>query len=231
LLDVIDAILGAGGPWPEPDPLEPPWWNDERERGAGIRQELDVILAEGRSAYRINDAREGLTTQVAQASAKAFHSVVASASQARKVGSAADLLRTAWDALYALHPDAPKAYRHAVSAVEAAAAATIEPNNSKATLGTMLVQLRSQPQQYPLAIGSPPRTGHIAPLVEMMSLLWHGQTSRHGQQTVIRMETREEAEMALHLAITLVHWFTTGQFSGSHEMRPAGTTGRGTPVR
>jgi hypothetical protein len=61
LLDVIDAILGAGGPWPEPDPLETPWWNGERERGAGMRQELGVILAEGRSAYRINDAREGLT--------------------------------------------------------------------------------------------------------------------------------------------------------------------------
>jgi len=210
LLDMIDAILGAGGPWPEPDPLEPPFWNDERERGAGMRGELDVMLADGRSAYRLNDTGDGLTTRVAQASTNAFQSAVASASQAPKVGSAADLLRTAWDALYALHPDAPKAYRHAVSAVEAAAAATIEPNNSKATLGTMLRQLRSHRQQYMLAIPGPSGTGDITPLIEMMTLLWQGQTSRHGSQAVIRMETREEAEMGVHLAVTLVHWFTTG---------------------
>jgi hypothetical protein len=210
LLDVIDAILGVGGPWPALDPLDPPFGDIEGERAAHMRWELEVMLAEGRSAYRVNDTGDGLTTRVAQASTKAFQSVVASASQASKAGSAADLLRTAWDALYVLHPDAPKAYRHAVSAVEAAAAATIEPKNSKATLGTMLGQLRSHRQQYLLAIPGPSGTGGITPLIEMMTLLWEGQTSRHGSQAAIRMETREEAEMAVHLAVVLVHWFTTG---------------------
>ena len=174
LLDVIDAILGVGGPWPALDPLDPPFGDIEGERAAHMRWELEVMLAEGRSAYRVNDTGDGLTIRVAQA---AFQSVVASAGQAAKSGSAADLLRTAWDALYALHPDAPKAYRHAVSAVEAAAAATIEPNNSKATLGTMLGQLRSHRQQYLLAIPGPSGTGGITPLIEMMTCC--GRARRH----------------------------------------------------
>jgi hypothetical protein len=28
--------------------------------------------------------------------------------------------------------------------------------------------------------------------------------------TVTKTETQEEAEMAVHLAVTLVHWFSTG---------------------
>jgi hypothetical protein len=133
-----------------------------------------------------------------------------SASQVLSVGSAADLLKIAWDALYALHSDAPKAYRHAIAAVEAAAHGIIQPKHSTATLGSMLGQLRSQPHQYTLAIPGPSRTGDIAPLIGMLTLLWEGQTSRHGGKAPTRMETREEAEMAVLLAVTLVHWFTTG---------------------
>jgi hypothetical protein len=44
----------------------------------------------------------------------------------------------------------------------------------------------------------------------MMSLLWTGQSSRHGAETVTRPETAAEAEMAVHLAVTLVYWFSTG---------------------
>ena len=44
----------------------------------------------------------------------------------------------------------------------------------------------------------------------MMELLWTGQTSRHGAQTVARRETQQETAMAVHLAVLLVHWFTTG---------------------
>ena len=48
------------------------------------------------------------------------------------------------------------------------------------------------------------------PLIEMLDLLWKGQTARHGGQAPTRMETRAEAEMAVTLAVTLVQWSTTG---------------------
>lgn len=208
LLDVIDAILGAGGPWPVPDPLSPPFGDDPGPYS--MRLELEVMLAGGRSAYRVSDTGDGLTARVSHASTKAFRSAMTSSSQAPNVGSAAELLKIAWDALYALHSDAPKAYRHAIAAVEAAAHGIIQPKHSTATLGSMLGQLRSQPHQCTLAIPGPSGTGDIAPLIGMLTLLWEGQTSRHGGQAPTRMETREEAEMAVLLAVTLVHWFTTG---------------------
>jgi hypothetical protein len=125
-------------------------------------------------------------------------------------GSAAEQIRSAWAELHGLHPDPSAAYRAAVQAVESAAHAMIEPNNAKATLGTMIGQLRNTPQRYALAIPGPDGTGSIAPLIAMMELLWTGQISRHGGQAPTRPETVEEARMAVHLAVTLVQWFITG---------------------
>jgi hypothetical protein len=157
----LDAILGAGGPWPVPDPLSPPFGEDP---GPGhMRWEVEMMLADGRSAYRVNDTGDGLTARVSHASTKAFRAAMTSASQVLSVGSASDLLKIAWDALYALHSDAPKAYRHAIAAVEAAAHGIIQPKHSTATLGSMLGQLRSQPHQYTLAIPGPSRTGRHRP--------------------------------------------------------------------
>jgi hypothetical protein len=44
----------------------------------------------------------------------------------------------------------------------------------------------------------------------MMRRLWKGQTSRHGSQNPTPLETQQEAEMAVHLATTLLHWFAAG---------------------
>jgi hypothetical protein len=44
----------------------------------------------------------------------------------------------------------------------------------------------------------------------MMKALWEGQTSRHGSQHPTRPETMEEARAAVHLAVTLVQWFSAG---------------------
>jgi hypothetical protein len=211
LLDVVDAILACGGPWP---PLNP----GDLERGTntnypGLRQlrdNLTAMLEEGSSAWRVNDDRTGLTRRVDPTVADAANSAADSAANTPAAGSAADHLRTAWGGLYQLRPDSSAAYRDAIRAVESAAHAVVEPNNSRATLGTMLGQLRAQPQLYALAIPGPDGMGRIDPLVGMMDLLWSGQTSRHGAQTTTRAETWEEAQMAVHLAVTLVQWFTVG---------------------
>src|SRR5258708_16617664 len=74
----------------------------------------------------------------------------------------------------------------------------------------MLGMMRDNPGRYEVAIPGPGGTGNVAPVIAMMSLLWEGQTSRHGGQRPTRPETREEAEMAVQLAATLVLWFTNG---------------------
>lgn len=42
-----------------------------------------------------------------------------------------------------------------------------------------------------------------------MTVLWQGQTSRHGGQAPTRAETLDKARAAVQLAVGLVHWFST----------------------
>lgn len=96
------------------------------------------MLAAGSSAWQVNSDGTGLARRVDATATEAFTEAGRAAGAASAVGSAADQIQSAWAELYGPHPDPPAAYRAAVQAVEAAAQATIEPNNTKATLGTML---------------------------------------------------------------------------------------------
>jgi hypothetical protein len=51
--------------------------------------------------------------------------------------------------------------------------------------------------------------GDVAPLAGMIRLLWEGQ-QRHAGGPNSREQLQEESEMAVHLAATLVQWFTSG---------------------
>jgi hypothetical protein len=198
LLDIVDAILACDARW------------KDSQSSAIRRGDLAAILRDGSSAWRINDEFTGLTRRVDATAAAAATEAERAALALPTAGSAAAQLAAAWAALYELHPDPSAAYRDAIRAVESAAHAVIEPNNTTATLGTMLRQLRAQPQRYSLAIAGQDGSGSVEPLIGMLELLWKGQTSRHGAQTTTRSETWEEARMAVHLAVALVHWFVTG---------------------
>ncbi|MEU1510527.1 hypothetical protein [Kitasatospora sp. NPDC005748] len=71
----------------------------------------------------------------------------------------------------------------------------------------MLGELRSTTQKF-TAVLPVPRA--IEAVEAMMSALWDGQTSRHGKQHPTVPETLEAARAAVHLATTLVQWFTSG---------------------
>lgn len=226
LLDVVDAILGGSGPWPNPNPWGGSTPYQIHRAKAQLLRDLTLMLDEGASAYRINDDQTGLIRWVDATATGAAADAELAAGALPTAGSAAPQLATAWDAAYRLHPDPPAAYKDAIRAVESAAHAIVEPNNRSATLGTMLGQLRAQPQRYAVAIPGPDGTGSIEPLIAMMELLWRGQTSRHGAQTATRAETLEEARMAVHLAVTLVQWFTTGAVRRMPSPKPRCTTTR-----
>jgi hypothetical protein len=101
-------------------------------------------------------------------------------------------------------------YGEAIKAVEAAAHAVLEPNQRLSTLGKMRGHLRANLNQFSLVIKGPDGRGDTGPLLGCISLLWDGQTSRHGSSSPTRPETLEEAVMAVHLAVMLVQWFTSG---------------------
>lgn len=131
LLDVADGVLyrlsnlrrGSGVP-------------DEEKRKA--RRDLQQLLDAARSVYEVKADGSGLERHVDPIASQMHDSAVKAAETKADVGSAASQLREASDAVRAMHPDTKKAYRMAVTAVESAAHAIIEPNNKMATLGTML---------------------------------------------------------------------------------------------
>jgi hypothetical protein len=95
--------------------------------------------------------------------------------------------------------------------------AYIEPRRAKATLGTMLGHLRANRDRFSLVIVGADGQGDVGPLIECLTLLWEGQSSRHGSSVPTRKETLDEATMALHLAVMLVQWFTSGAVRRSGE--------------
>jgi hypothetical protein len=179
------------------------WANSQRVMLAGL---LDDAL----SVLRVEPGGGGLERRADASAEAAFGEAVRSAEGASGAGSAAAQLREAWGCVHALRPDPVKAYAQAVKAVESAAHSVVEPRNVKATLGTMLGHLRANRGRFSLAIGGPDGKGDVGPLIECMTLLWQGQSSRHGSSMPTRDETLEEAAMAVHLAVTLVQWFTSG---------------------
>ncbi|MEU3394973.1 hypothetical protein [Streptomyces albidoflavus] len=190
LLDVVDGVLGQ---------KHAPWQKDA----------LSAMLDDAGSAYRINEARDGLEEKVAPAVRDAVRQTIADAAGTPFTGSAANHLATAWQAAYGRGPNPVRAYSEAIKAVEGAAHAVIQPNNTKATLGTMLGELKNARHKFTATIASP---GDDAVLLAeaMMRTLWTGQTSRHGSQTGTVPETLEAARAGVHLAATLVQWFISG---------------------
>ncbi|MCX4564692.1 hypothetical protein OHA02_52395 [Streptomyces phaeochromogenes] len=169
---------------------------------------LEGILTLGGSPYRINAERTGLEARVDATAHQALASTLTTASDPN-YGSASEHLATAWTCIYGRNPDPGKAYAEAIKAVECAAQATVEPKSKRATLGSMLKVLGNSTQKFSTEI--PATSGDdIMVVIEMMRRLWQGQSSRHGAQTPTKHETQGQAEMAVHLAVTLVQWFSAG---------------------
>jgi hypothetical protein len=187
LLDLIDALLA---------------WEVQEQHWQFSH--LNDLLMEGGAGWRINAAGKGLERRLDETVTRAVASTVRAAG-----ADAADHLRTAWNSVYGRHPDPDKAYDEAVLAVEAVACPLVCPANPRRTLGTVIATLDSQRAQWVLAIGD--STGQPASpdrLVEMLKLLWQGQ-SRHAGSPNSRRQTQPEAEAAVHLAATLVQWLNS----------------------
>jgi hypothetical protein len=192
-LDIIDAMLRS-------QPFSDEWAKEYVD-------DLERLLQEGNSAWRVNTTRAGLERRLNGTVTEAVRTTVGSATAA-----AADHLRTAWAETYGLHPDPDKAYAEAVKAVEAVACPVVLPTNKLATLGTVLGELRgNQATMWELTLptvdGMP---GAVAPVVGMMKALWEGQRSRHAGTATSRRQEQAEAEAAVHLAAVLVQWLTSG---------------------
>jgi len=130
-------------------------------------------------------------------------------------GNASDHLGKAWGAAFGREPNPSAAYSEAVKAVEAAAIPVVLPNDPRATLGKVVAQLRANPQKFSVVLSrgaSPAKGAALSPLEVVIALadsLWSNQTDRHaaGDPQPAVAVTQAQAELAVNMAVTLVHTF------------------------
>jgi hypothetical protein len=165
-------------------------------------EQLDQLLEDAGSAFTVDWLQRCLKRRVdPTVTVAAVHTMTATPSRH---------LREAWAATYGRHPDPAKAYDEAVRAVEAAAIPVLRQKGTKQTLGTVHRYLKHAGGSWALAIEGA-NDGDVAPLTAMIELLWRGHlVARHPGGPNYRPQRQDEAEMAVHLATTLVQWFISG---------------------
>jgi hypothetical protein len=172
---------------------------------------LDKMLTEGGSAYCVGvrpgghfELQRRLTAEVQQAAED----------EMSENDRPAEHLRAAWSAIYGLNPNPSHGYGEAVRAVESAAKPVVSPNDPKATLGTIIPALvDGLPKgKWKCTLRFNDGTDGTSAVVEMLRLLWQAQHDRHGtdDESAPLAVSQSEAEAAIHLAVTVVHWFRTG---------------------
>jgi hypothetical protein len=171
--------------------------------GSQARKSLDSMLALGGSAWTVGEDEDGTACLHRRVDETVEQ---AAKEQMDQAGNAARHLRSSWHLVYGRNPDSSGAYREAVRAVEAAAKPVVLPKDRVATLGKMIRAMRDAPSKWTSDLGSVPV------VADMMNELWTSQLDRHGtdDESVPLSVSREQAEAAVHLAVTLVHWFRNG---------------------
>jgi hypothetical protein len=128
-------------------------------------------------------------------------------------GRAGAHLHEAWQSAFGREPNASHAYREAVRAVESAAQPVVSPTHATATLGTMIAAMRDAPHKWRVALANGEEAVHPVDVARQMAiLLWKGQHDRHGtaaEDAPLSVDL-DEAAAAVHLAVLLVQWFTSG---------------------
>jgi hypothetical protein len=170
--------------------------------------EFEADLLRSGSAWRIGtrDGFAGFERRVPLGVQEAADHVMT------ETGEAGRRLSEAWHTAFGVNPDPSKAYSLAIKAVEDAAKSKTSPNDSVATLGKMIGNVRDQSGWSLPFQQDDPNVASGEMLRDMMRALWAGQVDRHGAPAdpEHRKITQEAAETAVLLAVPLVQWFTTG---------------------
>ena len=169
---------------------------------------LESYLAEARVVYRVGKDEHGnyqLQLRQSEEITELFQT------EAEEPERAAEHLRRAWTKCFRVDPapDPNAACSEAVSAVEAAAKPAISPRNKKTTLGTLLRDMKPDPDKEPgYKLESDSEfDGSMETVFSMMQLVWNNGAYRHGDDSRPLEVTQESAEMTVHTAVLLVNWF------------------------
>lgn len=115
-------------------------------------------------------------------------------------------LKQAWSNAFGRNPNASGAYSNAIKAIEAAAWPTITPKHKKATLGTMLGEVKSNISKWKTATVDKKENQGATTIKDIMQLIWDGQTDRHGTAQPVA-PSQEAAEEAVLYAVVVCNFF------------------------
>jgi hypothetical protein len=169
-----------------------------------LMAELETILSQGGSVWRVVTSPMWSLERRIGAELRALVDDVAMSDL-----DSSRALSSAWHACYGARPDYSKAYDDAVTAVEACLLPAATLNDTKATFGKALAHVRDTEARWTVGGLKGARSSGNT-LVAMLETLWQGQ-QRHAQSdgSIVGV-SQEEAEAAVSLSVTLVHWFTAG---------------------
>lgn len=159
------------------------------------RAEVRTMLDLAGSVYTVSD--DGLIVE--RVSEEATETYAGAVSMEDPIS---DQLRQAWGHAYGRNPDASDAWDHAIKAVEAMLGAIVEPNNTKATLGSMLAVLNNSPQKFRCAYLGRNHDHAIENVIPSLWVIWRN-PDRHASGTV-QNPTLEEARAVVTLTAALV---------------------------
>lgn len=171
----------------------------------GTESALEKVLATGGSSWRVG-LRGGRNGLVARMPASVVDVVASVTSASDRAG---EKLSQAWDKAYGPDAQPTDAYVAAVRAVEILICPLVSPKSDRATLGTVIRDLRNQNGSWSFAMKHGDGTDTSIEVVAILQLLWKGQNDRHGSGHYADV-TIEEAQAAVLLASTVVGWLAKG---------------------
>lgn len=177
-------------------------WNAEL-----ILRNLEDALLQNGSAWKVGsrDGHPGLERRVPLGVQEVADHAMASA------GRAGERLSEAWHATFGVSPNPTLAYALAVRAVEDATIQLVVPNQKSPTLGHVIGQLKNDGDWRLPLTREDPSAPTSETIVRMAKALWKGHHDRHGgDSSAPKSVSLEEAETAVLLAVSLVHWFNSG---------------------
>ncbi|HEX6462509.1 MAG TPA: hypothetical protein VFZ58_04565 [Candidatus Saccharimonadales bacterium] len=190
-LDVVDGILQLTG---------------TSYSGTGS---LEDILLQSGSKWRVAQDESGnysLEERVDATTTTAMEDIVGSG------GDVARYITKAWNEAFGRSPSPSVSYSNAIKAVEAASWQVVIPDNNRATLGVIIKALRDKPENFQVQITEKVSGQGIEAIRNQMSLIWDGQTDRHGTANPVE-PSQEAAEEALFIALSLCQQFVRGLIS------------------
>ena len=171
--------------------------------------DLEELLSQGGSAWRATP--DGLKRRVDETLQSVAESTIASGTRP------AQHLSDAWRKAWGRNPDASGAYREAIRAVEAAYAPIVSPKNERATLGTIIADIKNKPLKFRVRMQADGPEENVDRLGGMLQMLWKSQLDRHGtaDEDAPLNVSLEEAQDAAALATALVHLAQQGGFTAN----------------